>query len=56
LIKKIVNYKGQIKFNRSYPDGTRKKNLNSSRIKLLGWSPKIKLEDGIRTILNQKKI
>tara|TARA_Y100000816_G_scaffold292540_1_gene288481 strand:- start:5181 stop:6140 length:960 start_codon:yes stop_codon:yes gene_type:complete len=55
LIKKIINYKGKIKFNRSYPDGTRKKNLNSNRIRLLGWSPKIKLEDGIRIILNQKK-
>jgi len=56
LIKKIVNFKGKIKFNRSYPDGTLKKNLNSDRIKLLGWSPKIKLEDGIKIILNQKKI
>ena len=55
LIKKIVNFKGKIKFNRSYPDGTLKKNLNSDRIKLLGWSPKIKLEDGIKIILNQKK-
>lgn len=56
LIKKNVGYKGQIKFNNFYPDGTKRKNLNSDRIKLLGWKPKTKLEDGIKIILNEKKI
>lgn len=55
LIKKIVKYNGEIRFNSFYPDGTKRKNLNSNRIKILGWKPKIKLEEGIKTILEQKK-
>ena len=55
LIKKIIGYNGEIRFNSFYPDGTKKKNLNSSRIKILGWKPKIKLEEGIKKILEQKK-
>ena len=55
LIKKIIKYNGEIRFNSFYPDGTKRKNLNSNRIKILGWKPKIKLEEGIKTILEQKK-
>lgn len=54
LIKKITKFKGKIKFNKKYPDGTKKKNLNSTKIKKLGWKHKIRLEDGIKTILNKK--
>ena len=31
------------------------KNLNPNKIKALGWKPKIKLEVGIKKILDQKK-
>ena len=55
LIKKIIGYNGEIKFNSLYPDGTKRKDLNSNRIKILGWKPKIKLEQGIKKILDQKK-
>ena len=55
LIKKIVQYDGKIRFNNFYPDGTKNKNLNSNKIKALGWRPKIKLEAGIQKILDQKK-
>ena len=44
-----------IRFNNFYPDGTKNKNLNSNKIKALGWKPKIKLEAGIQKILDQKK-
>jgi GDP-L-fucose synthase len=30
------------------PDGTPRKLLNSTRIKSLGWSPKISLEQGLQ--------
>ncbi len=55
LIKKIIGYNGEIRFNSLYPDGTKRKDLNSNRIKILGWRPKIKLEQGIKKILDQKK-
>ena len=48
MIKKIINYKGKIVFNKSYPDGVRRRQLNSSRIKKLGWKPKISLKNGLK--------
>ena len=52
-IKKIFNYKGSIFFNNNYPDGTAKKNLDSTKIRKIGWKPKIKLKEGLKkTIKN----
>ena len=51
LIKKKINFNGSIKFNSTYPDGTYKKNLNSSKIKKLGWKPKISLEQGLEKVI-----
>ena len=51
LANKIASqtkYKGKILWDLSKPDGTPKKLLNISRIKKMGWKPKIKLEDGIK--------
>lgn len=47
LISKVVGYSGEIVFNNSRPNGTPRKLLDSSRIAQLGWSPQVKLEDGI---------
>jgi GDP-L-fucose synthase len=51
-IKDIVEHKGDIFFNSTYPNGTPRKFLDSSKLRNLGWSPKIKLEDGIRKTYN----
>ena len=51
IISKAFNYEGKITFDKNFPDGTYKKNLNSSKIKKLGWKPKIKLQDGIKSII-----
>ena len=48
LIKDITNYKGKIIFNKKYPDGVKRRQLNSSKIKKLGWKPKIKLKIGLK--------
>jgi GDP-L-fucose synthase len=50
LIKNIVGFDGEIKRNMSKPDGTPKKLLDISRIKLLGWKPKVSLEEGVRIV------
>ena len=47
LISKVVDYSGEIVFNESRPNGTPRKLLDSSKIAHLGWSPQVKLEDGI---------
>jgi GDP-L-fucose synthase len=48
LIKEIVGYKGDIRFDSSKPDGTPRKLMDSSRLRTLGWEPKTNLETGIR--------
>jgi len=48
MIKEIVGFKGEIKHDLSKPDGTPKKLLDVSKIKQLGWEPKISLEEGIK--------
>ena len=49
LIKRIVGFKGNIEWDDLKPDGTHRKVLDSSRIKYLGWSQKIALEEGIKS-------
>lgn len=48
LVKNIVGFSGEIIFDETKPDGTPKKLLDISRIKSLGWSPSVNLEEGIR--------
>ncbi|MAV56704.1 MAG: GDP-fucose synthetase [Candidatus Pelagibacter sp.] len=52
LIKKIVNYEGELSFNTSYPDGNPKKLLDSSKLNSLGWQSSISLEEGIKDTYN----
>lgn len=47
LVRDTVGYSGQIEFDSSKPDGTPRKLLDVSRLKNLGWTPKIDLREGI---------
>ena len=47
IIKEIIDYKGNIKFDTDKPDGTPQKLLNSNKIKSLGWGAKVSLKDGL---------
>lgn len=46
-IQKIIDFKGDLIFNTEKPDGTPRKLMDVSKIKSLGWVPKIGLEEGI---------
>ncbi|ADR19858.1 GDP-L-fucose synthase family protein [Calditerrivibrio nitroreducens] len=48
MIKDIVGFKGDSLHDLSKPDGTPRKLLDVSKIKQLGWKPKVSLEEGIR--------
>jgi GDP-L-fucose synthase len=48
LVMSVIGYSGDLVFDSSKPDGTPRKLLDVSRLKSLGWNPKIRLEDGIR--------
>jgi GDP-L-fucose synthase len=51
-IQKIVGYTGKIHFDTSKPDGTPRKLMDVSKIKALGWQPKVSIEDGILLAYN----
>jgi GDP-L-fucose synthase len=61
LAKKIANVSGfteknqKIKFQLDKPDGTLRKLMDNSRIKKLGWAPKISLEKGLKLTYNWYK-
>jgi len=48
LIRRVVGYAGEINTDPSKPDGTPRKLMDSSRLKDLGWKPKMGLEEGLR--------
>ena len=50
LIKKIVGYSGELKFDASKPDGTPRKLLDVSKLHAFGWKHKIGLVDGIKNV------
>ena len=49
LTARIVGYEGTIEYDKTKPNGTPRKLMDATKIKSLGWSPKILLEDGIKT-------
>ncbi|MDQ0493961.1 GDP-L-fucose synthase [Paenibacillus brasilensis] len=49
-VKNVVGYEGEITFNTSAPDGTPRKLVDVSRISGLGWSARISLEEGLRSV------
>ena len=53
-ISKFVNFDGKIIFDKSFPDGTYIKNLNSKNILNLRWKPKIKLQEGLKKVIQNR--
>ncbi len=47
LVRDVVGYEGEIVFDTSKPDGTPRKLLDVSRLRALGWQPKIPLREGL---------
>lgn len=47
LVRQAVGFEGELEWDTTKPDGTPRKLLDVSRIKALGWSPRIPLTDGI---------
>ena len=52
IIGDIIDYKGEIRYDTSKPDGTPKKLLEISRLRDLGWESTITLHEGIRRSYN----
>ena len=48
LVARTVGYEGEIRWDRTRPNGTPRKLLDLSRSIALGWKPKTSLEDGLK--------
>ena len=47
-ISKIIDFKGKIEFDLSKPDGTARKLLECSKLRSLGWKPRVSLKEGLK--------
>ena len=50
LIKEMIDFKGELVFNTTKPDGTLRKLTDVSKLHSLGWRHKIEIEEGISKI------
>ena len=55
LIKDIVGYEGELKFNTSKPDGTPRKLMDVSKLNKLGYKYKVGLKEGITAVYEEFK-
>ena len=55
LIKRLVGFEGNIVWDNSKPDGTTRKLMNVSKLSGMNWAPKIALEEGLKSIIEQFK-
>lgn len=53
LIKDVVGYSGELKFDTSKPDGTPRKLMDVTKIHKLGWKHKIDLREGIEAVYKE---
>jgi GDP-L-fucose synthase len=47
MIAELTEFKGEVNWDHSKPDGVERKVLDISRITTLGWSPSISIREGI---------
>ncbi|WP_018341403.1 GDP-L-fucose synthase [Cytophaga aurantiaca] len=53
LIKDVVGFKGELKFDSSKPDGTPRKLMDVSKLEKLGWKYSIGLKEGITSVYKE---
>jgi GDP-L-fucose synthase len=52
VIKKVVGYLGEIRFDTTKPDGTPRKLMDATKLRNMGWQPKVSLKEGITLAYN----
>ena len=53
LVKKVVGFNGELKFDNTKPDGTYRKLMDVSKLEKLGWKYSIDLEKGIEMVYKE---
>lgn len=54
MIKEIVGYSGEIRWDTTKPDGTPRKLMDVSKLHSLGWKASIGLKEGISTVYKER--
>ena len=52
LIADLIGWKGNFTLNENMPDGTILKKLDTTKLKELGWSPKIEIKPGLKNTIS----
>ena len=55
LVVKAVGFEGTVEFDASKPDGTMRKLIDVSKLHSLGWTHKVKIEDGVQKLFDWYK-
>lgn len=55
IIKEVVGYEGELKFDASKPDGTPRKLMDVSKLHSIGWKHQIELKEGIQKVYGEVK-
>jgi len=53
MIKEVVGFQGELRFDTSKPDGTPRKLMDVSKIHKLGWKHRIELKEGIEAVYKE---
>ncbi len=56
IIKKLVEYEGEVVWNTEKPDGTPRKLMDVGKLHQLGWKHTIELEEGIKKVYSEYKV
>ena len=51
-IAEVTGFNGKLVFDRTKPDGTPRKLLDTSKLTALGWTPQIELREGLQLAYN----
>jgi GDP-L-fucose synthase len=52
LVAEVVDFDGELSFDASFPDGTPRKLLDTTKLSSLGWRPRITLKSGLASTWN----
>ena len=55
LIKSVTEYKGELEFDKSKPDGNPRKLLDITKLQELGWEHSTSLEANKKSLLQRKR-
>jgi len=50
MVREVVGYEGRVVWDTTRPDGVMRRLLDSSKMRAMGWEPKVELRDGLKKL------